>query len=158
MELKYSAKGTPYIDLGKYGRLIFSKYTAHPELGYKYLAYNNSGFKKIATTIVNAEGKKERIFTYKQFRDSDMFNFKMKRDEKGIRGIPRGTIPQKIGQALIQIFDSLTEDGYMPYSNLELLGTILTELDMNEIKKVTKKKARRSIKKEIKKVDEKRND
>jgi hypothetical protein len=154
MELKYSSTGIPYIDLGRYGRLAFSKYTAHPKLGYKYLAYNNSGFKNVPVTV-EVNGKKKRVHIRKAFRDSDVFNFKMKRDEKGIRGIPRGTIPQKLGQALVQVFDTLTEGDYMPFSNIELLGGILAELDMDEICKVTKKKARKNIKKEIKKVDKK---
>jgi hypothetical protein len=151
MELKYSSSGIPYIDMDRYGRLIFSRYTSDKVKGYKYLAYNHV-FKvpiNVRKMVINPKtGEKEKtiITVEKNVRESHVFNFKLKRDEKGIRGIPRDTIPPRLGRELRKVFDSLTEGRYFPYSSLDVLGGILADMDVEKICAPPKRK-RKTVKK-----------
>ena len=140
ISLKYGAKGQPYLDLGKYGHLIFSAMTAH-EKGYKYFAYVNH----FVEEIVMKKGDGRKIKTENGF-DSYMFNMHFKRNEKGTQGVPNGTIPRKAVTKLTSIISQfLIEDIYMPRTSIKLMGKAIESVDWDKM--LQKKKPRKYKKK-----------
>ena len=124
ISLVYTDKNVPFINMGEHGRLTFSKLTAHPQKGYKFICYHRAYEEEIIIKRkVDGEIKKE---TYKApARDSYTFDmeFQMKVGQQGqTKGIPRNTIPTRLGDWLRKIFKKyITEDKYFPYENIELL-------------------------------------
>jgi hypothetical protein len=142
ISLKYGAKGQPYLDLGKYGQLIFSKMTAHKK-GYKYFAYVNRFIEEIV--MKNGATGERKIKTENGF-DSYMFNMHFKRNEKGTQGVPNGTIPRKVVTKLTSIISQfLIEDAYMPRESIKLMGKAIESVDWEKM--LQKKKPRKYKKK-----------
>jgi hypothetical protein len=153
IELKYSEKGIPYIDLDKYGTLIFSQLTA-TEKGYKWMAYNHSYRETVKLKNTAGQRYEKEAFN----RISHVFNMFFKRDMGNLWGVPRGTIPPKIVKELRKIFLSLIEDDfYMPFRNLELLKDILEGTDFESLIKVKKKAPKKKKKARRKYVKKSRN-
>ena len=138
ISLKYGAKGQPYLDLGKYGHLIFSNMTAHDK-GFKYFAYVNRFVEEIV--MKNNTTNVRTIKTENGF-DSYMFNKHFKRNEKGTLGVPNGTIPRKAVTKLHSIISQfLVEDTYMPRASIKLMGDAIESVDWDKLlKKYQKKK------------------
>lgn len=146
--LKYSKKGIPYIDLDKYGVLIFSRLTADQDLGYKWMAYNWSHVETVR--LKNTAGARFEILATN--RESHVFNMNFKRDMANQWGVPRGTIPPKIVKEFRNIFASLVENEiYMPFNNIEILKTILEDTDFGKLITPAPKKIRKKRKKKEKK-------
>jgi hypothetical protein len=138
--------GKHLIDMGeKYGRLVFADMTKHRSLGYKHITYSRA----YMDVVVMKTGDRRRTFEVPT-RDSYVFNLKFKRDEEGKKGVPRGTIPQKVTNFLATIFEKLTVDGYLPDRNLPKLKKIIEKTDFNKLK-VKKSKPKKRKKKVIEK-------
>ena len=122
ISLKYSEKGKPFIDLGPYGRLIFSEMTV-TDKGYKYMAYVRRYMKNVA---VKAAGV--RKFKEVEQYESHVFNMHLKRNEKG-KGVPTGTIPRPLVKRLIKIIKPfLVENMYLPKSKIKQLEVKLEHI------------------------------
>jgi len=135
ISLKYGAKGQPYLDLGKYGQLIFSTMTAHDK-GYKYFAYVNRFVEDIV--LKSAAGRKIK---HENGFDSYMFNMHFKRNEKGTQGVPNGTIPRKAVTKLSEILNQfLVEDTYMPRTSIHFLGDAVASVDWEILLQKPKKR------------------
>jgi hypothetical protein len=145
-EFKYSGKGLPYIDLGE-GQLVFSKITAHPEKGYKYLAYNHRCI-DVVVFKKKKDGQAVRETFEAEQHDSHTFNMHFYKDQAKKKGIPRDTlIPTRLGDWLRKIFAGLIDDeGYMPYNKIRVLERKINNADLDEILK-TKIKQKRKKKK-----------
>lgn len=147
VKLLHSDRGTPYIDMGEFGSLIFSKMTAHPTKGYKWLTYSrryNETF-EIKKTV---DGEIVRDVYKVPAHDSCAFTFQLKKNYKGDEGVPRGTIPPRLANFFRKIFDSLTDDeGYFPYENIETLGNIFESTNFKKVMKTPIKRKKRKKKK-----------
>ncbi len=129
----YSKSNIPYIDMGDFGKLTFSKTTAHKDKGYKWLAYYRA---YIDAVVIKKTSKGEIIKDVYEVPDYDayVFTFKMKRDYKGEYGIPRGTIPPRLVKFFIKTFEPLlAEDDYFPYENVKLLEDIIENTDFDKV-------------------------
>ena len=132
-----TSKGKQIINLGD-GYLVFSDMTKCPK-GYKWLVYSRDYTEMIP--IKNADGTRD-VHEVRQ-RDSYVFNFKMKQDSEGLRGVPRGTIPPKLVNWFVKTFDKLTDaDGVFPYSNISVLKQ---KIESKDFSKFTNKKKKRKV-------------
>jgi hypothetical protein len=124
VSLKYSEKGRAFIDLGTFGRLIFSEMTV-TEKGYKYMAYVRHYTKNVA---VKGSGGGRNFKEVEQY-ESHVFNMHLKRNEKGSQGVPHGTIPRPLVKRLLKIFRPLlVENTFLPKSKLDELGVKLEHI------------------------------
>ena len=152
ISLEYTNKGVPFINMGEHGRLTFSKLTAHPEKGYKFITYNRSYMDEVRIKKkVNGEVIEE--YYKAPSRDSYAFDmrFQRKTGQQGqTKGIPRNTIPTRLGDWLRKTFKKyITTDLYFPYGNIKLLEE---EIEKARVKNILSKPQRkRKIKKRKKK-------
>jgi hypothetical protein len=126
IELKLSPKGTPYLDMGIHGRLIFSNATAHPTKGYKWIAYNRE-FKEIMKMKKIIKGEKIIIEKEVPSRDSQMFRAAKLED------VPRGSIPRKLVDWINKQLAALCVDGYMPRKAIEVLAKRVEKADFKKV-------------------------
>jgi hypothetical protein len=144
--------GRHVIEMGEHGRLIFSEMTKTPE-GYRFLAYGRNYVQAIA--VRKSDGSRAYHEVYQ--RDSQVFNLKMKRDSAGTKGVPRGSIPQKLTDWLIKTFDEFAEGEIIPYYNIPKLKEKINSTNFTKVlakrkpkKKKIKKRKKPPTKKQIK--------
>ena len=143
IEFEESDNGTPIIKLGEYGKLMFSKLTAHPFKGYKYLCYVN---KYLDTITVKG---KERSKSYSiPTNDSYMVNMKLERNSRLKKGLPYGTIPQRLKDFLKISLKKYTEGGYIAHHLVDELkadinGQVIENI-LDEVQKPRKKRRKKS--------------
>jgi len=160
-ELKYSKKGTPYIELtdeagDTYGTFIFSTLTS-TDAGYKYVVFTH----RYTNQVVTKKGKGDKsthTFTEIAVNDSSVFNLKMKRSEDGIKGVPQGMLPRRLVDWMIVLFDEFTVDGVIPHSAIKLMEPIVADLNIDEVlvtvvERVRKAKAKARLEKKMAKLD-----
>jgi len=157
-ELKYSNNGTPYIELiddnGRtYGTFIFSTLTS-TDAGFKYVVFTH----RYTHQVVTKKGKGDKsthTFTEVAVNDSSVFNFKMKRSEDGIKGVPQGMLPRRLVDWMISLFDEFAVDGVIPHSSIKLMEPIVAELNIEEVLVTEVERVRKAKKKarEQKKLD-----
>lgn len=149
--LEYSKRGVPIINLDGFGRLTFSRLTAHPEKGYRFICFNRAYMERIRVKS-KKNGEVVEKYVKAEQRDSVTFdmNFERKVGQQGqTKGIPKGMIPQRLGDWLRKTFKNyITEDKYFPYYNIEELEEYLAKQD---IAKILAKPQRRRKKKNVKK-------
>lgn len=132
--------GKHIIDLDGHGRLVFSDMTRTNE-GYRWMAYSKEYVERIELKLTDGS----RDYREVNQRESHVFTFKLKRDTEGKLGIPNGTIPRKLANKLVKIFDEFTEGEVLPYKNIENLKSKIEKTNFNKIlpkkrkKKLTKK-------------------
>ena len=137
--LEYGLKGQPIIDLGKYGRLIFSSLTVTNK-GYKYFAYVNRFIEEL---VVKNNTTGERSIKTENGFDSYMFDMHFKRNG-GKQGVPSGTIPRKVVSKLSKIIGQfLVEDTYMPKNCIKLLAPAINSVDWEKMLRKPKKRKRK---------------
>lgn len=160
MQILLSSTGTPYIELENGGKLIFSKITADPIRGYRFLCYNNTKTSSVTVSGKNAKRKK----TYSVSEDEN-FTVRLKdfkRDDK--KGFPKGIV-DKITLSYLKkkVMDLVDDEGYLPYYRIEDLNDTLVQLDADddvdfdptmdeEDYEIIKKKPSKTIKSRIKPV------
>ncbi len=149
VEFKYSDKGTPYIDMGDSGILAFSKTSAHGERGYRWLSYNKH-YDEMIVIKKTVKGQPVRDIYEVPAHESCAFTFKMKRDYKGLWGVPRNTIPPRLVKFFIKTFDSLTEDDYFPFKNIKRLEKIIEKTNFKKVLSQPIKRKKRKVKKNAK--------
>ncbi len=140
-----TSNGKYLIDMGEeYGRLVFADMTKDRVLGYKHITYSRS-YMDVVTAKYGGDRRQFEVPT----RDSYVFNMKFKRDEDGKKGVPRGTIPQKVTNFLIAVFEKLSVDGRLPEKNLPKLEKIIKKTDFNllKVKKSKPKKRKKKVEK-----------
>lgn len=156
LEFCTSPKGTPYIDLGE-GQLVFSKITADPQRGYRYMAYNHRYMDTITIKkkkTVNGKSVAVRDSFEAEVHDSHTFNMWFYMDRAKKKGIPRDSIISvRLGEWLRKTFSRLiTIDGILPYSKIPELEQIINEADLETILATKlKRKIKRKPKKRKKK-------
>lgn len=131
ISLEYSKMGTPIIDLEEFGRLTFSALTAHPSKGYRFICYNRS------ETV-----EKRESCTF------DMY-FERKVGQQGqTKGIPKGSIPQRLGDWLRKTFkDFITEDKYFPYNRIKDFQKYLAKQSIDKILAKPQRKRKKNVEK-----------
>jgi len=156
-ELKYSESKLPYIELttegtidhsGDYGMLIFSRTTQTSD-GYKYICYTHT-----YTDLVKVKKGSGYDMHKMTVKDSYIFNMKMKRDAEGIRGVPQGTIPRRLVDWIIAMFNPFLIDDVLPFSAIEQLRPIIEGMDIPTILDTKVKRAYKRKKKKDKVVPE----
>ena len=132
MELKYSVKGSPYIDLDD-GALIFSQITENKEKGFKYLVFQGRQISSICVSGSKAKTKKYARMVEDVGFTIDM-NFKRSSGgkESGIPNDARFCLSRISEKILKKMFDKLVVDEYFPRENLPKLGQMLREHWSNE--------------------------
>jgi len=147
ISLEYTNKEVPFINMGEHGRLTFSKLTAHPDKGYKFITYNRTYIEEVRIKK-KVDGEVVEEFYKAPTRDSYAFDmlFQRKTGQKQQKGIPRNTIPPRLGDWLRKIFKKyITEDLYFPYENIHLLEE---EIEKAKVKNILSKPQRkRKVKK-----------
>ena len=151
IELQYSEKDVPFINLEDYGRLIFSSITSHPEKGYRFLCYNRSYMERIRIKKkTNGESVEKIIKT--ETRNSCVFDMNLERkvgQQGQTKGITKGTIPPRLGDWLRKTLKKyLTEDKYFPYSNITPFKKYLARQSIDKIIAKPQRK-RKNIKREL---------
>lgn len=150
ISLEYSEKGTPIIDLEDFGRLTFSSLTAHPSKGYRFICYNRSYSEKIRIKK-KVNGETVEKFMNTNQRESCTFDmyFERKVGQQGqTKGIPQGSIPQRLGDWLRKTFkDFITEDKYFPYNRIKDFQKYLAKQSIDEILSKPQRKRKKNVKK-----------
>lgn len=131
ISLEYSERGTPIIDLEDFGRLTFSSLTSHPIKGYRFICYNRT--KSI---------EQRESYTF------DMW-FERKVGQQGqTKGIPYGTIPQRLGDWLRKTFKNfITEDKYFPYNRIKDFQKYLAKQSIDKILAKPQRKRKKNVEK-----------
>ena len=125
MQITFSKSGTPLIELENGGKLIFSKTTAHPYLGYKFICY--SGQTATTTCISGAKVKNKK---YAKIVEDDNFTVRVKdfrRSDK--QPFKTDVLSPIMINFLKKKITSLTEGDYFPYDNIPVLNDILAQLN-----------------------------
>lgn len=114
MRLSYSKSGTPFIDMNGTDRFIFSKSTADPVRGYKFIC-----FKKRITNTVTISGAKAKRKRTADISEDVNFTLKiqnLKRDGK--TGPPKGVIPSLTMTYLKRLFKKHLKGEYLPHTSI----------------------------------------
>lgn len=121
MDLKFSPKNVPYIDLGDEGRLIFSPSTFDREKGYKFLVF--SGLVRGSTKV----GKKTYTNAMPVSFVLDMFFSRVPKKAKtaGLTNITKNWLKK----AIKPLCD---DDGYFPVSSLKTLKMLIDNTNEKE--------------------------
>jgi len=144
IQFKESDSGIPIIELGEYGRLVFSRITSHPHKGYKYLCYSNNYMDAI---VVKKNGDGNKVINVPT-NDSYVINMMLERNARLGKGLPYGTIPQRLKDYLKKKLLKYLDDEYFPYYCVEELKEELEGKEIESILgKVQKKRKPRKIKK-----------
>lgn len=126
MEFKISDSGTPYIQLDS-GRLIFSKNTAHPNKGYKYVCY--CGTETATTCISSARAKIKR---YAKVVEDVNFTLRVKdfrRDDK--KAFPtKFNVISKISQNFIK--NLITKNVVGEHLPFHVIPYIMEQVNMED--------------------------
>ena len=132
MEILTSTSGTRYIELAENkGRIIFSRMTA-TKTGYKYLCFNNRYIDFVTISKGKGNNKVKSQIEVQQF-DSFTFDMDFKRDEKGMLGVPHGTIPRRIVDNLRFIFKPFLVDMIMPFNKFVELEIVLADTSYEKL-------------------------
>lgn len=142
MDLKYTDSGTPYIKLGEYGILSFSRLTKDSCRGYKHFTYQGICTEIFVTGDNNGE---ERTFT-NESKTSKTFDWQIKK-------VPRGTIPPRLADYLRKVFAEYQVDGYIPDN---VISTIAERLDNKEVDEIIAKPQRKIKRRKTKKKKSKK--
>lgn len=120
MELKYSVKGTPYIELDEDNKLVFSQTTANSK-GYKWLIF--SGMSTTTESISAGKGKKRtRKKSEKIAPISTALNMSFTGLSKGVRGA-NPYLTKAFLEGLKRMFEPYVDgNGIFAYSNVSKLG------------------------------------
>jgi len=149
ISLEYTDKGVPFINMGEHGRITFSKLTAHPQKGYRFICYNRTYIDEVRIKK-KIDGEVVEEFYKAPTRDSYVFDMSFQRKTgQQTKGIPRNTIPTRLGDWLRKIFKKyITTDKYFPYANIKLLEE---EIEKAKVKNILSKPQRkRKVKKKKK--------
>lgn len=148
IQFKYSNKGTPYIQIGYMGKLIFSKITSHPEKGYKFMCFSHQYIDNIS--IKNTTGKRKivKVPTNESYTTNMYLQRESKNGNKKPKGLPHNTLPGRMKDYLKKIFNSLLdEEGYLPYEKIDILKKKIHNKNIKTIlSKVQKKRKSRKKK------------
>jgi hypothetical protein len=142
ISLEISDRGTPYIEMYDYGRLIFSKVLLNKE-GYKWLCYQ-----KRYENRVNISGDKDnpRYVTIPEY-EAIVYTFKLYREIESIWGVKKGTIPKKIQTWFRKTFKEfgVEKDGvlFFPSRNIPQLAEKIEKTDFDKILKPPKKRKKK---------------
>jgi hypothetical protein len=145
IEFKYTDNKHLYIQIGKYGRLTFSKITSHPMKGYKYMCFSHE-----YTDVINFKNTNKKRKTINiPSSNSYTINMYLERQSKGKKpvGLPHNTLPGRVKDYLKKkIKPLLDEKGYLHYSYID---TLKKSIDNKPIKDILDKvqKKRKSRKK-----------
>jgi hypothetical protein len=128
MEMKISENGTPYIQL-KNGRFIFSRITAHPDKGFKYLCFVGTDTTSVCVSSAKAKHKKysdiveDVAFTVRlsDFRRSDADGFPKKKIKGQISNISLNWIKKLISERI--------NDEFLPY---KAIPDIMTSINYED--------------------------
>lgn len=152
ISLEYTDKGVPYINMGEYGRLTFSKLTAHPEKGYRFVCYNRVYREKVRIKK-KIEGEVVEQYIKTEGRDSftfDMFFERTVGQQGQTKGMPRNTIPTRLGDWFRKTFKKyITKEKYFPYKNIKLLEEEIAKARIKTI--LSKPQRKQRVKKKKKK-------
>lgn len=140
--------GKHIIDLDGHGRLVFSDMTKTRQ-GYRWLTYSKVYVERIPLKMPDGS----RDYREVDQRESHVFTFKLKRDTEGKLGLPNGTIPRKLANKLVSIFDEFTEGEVLPYKNIENLKSKIEKTNFNKI--LPKKRKKKKLTKTEKAAQEK---
>jgi hypothetical protein len=146
IKFEITTNGIPVIELGKYGRLSFSKMTAHEKFGYKYIVYIN----KFVDTISMKNTVGERTTLNVPTNDSYVVNMHLQRNTASGIGLPHNTIPQRLKEYLKKKIESYLDNEYFPYHQIEELKN---DLDGKEIETILGKIQKTRKKRKKKKKD-----
>jgi len=126
MILKYSTTGTPYLEMIKGAKLIFSTSTESPK-GFKYLVFNN----RITRTLC-VSGAKSKNKKYVKTSDECSFTTTMDftKIPKKAKEFGLSNITKKILKGILSKL--VDEEGYFPRDNLKALELRLNELSGSE--------------------------
>ena len=142
ISLKMSSLGTPYIDMGDLGRLIFSSTLKCP-LGYKWMCYVRRYVNEVK--LKNTVGGRQTAKISEL--DSIMYTFKLFRDTEDWRGVKKGTIPPKIQKWLRKMFKELcVEKDNILFFPDRALDTLKSRIEKTNFDKIVKKPEKRKRK------------
>lgn len=142
IEFKESDGGVPIIELGEYGRLQFSKITSHPDKGYKYLCYMNN---YVDTVSIKGQDRSKTLSI--PTNDSYTTNMKLERNARLKKGLPYGTIPQRLKDYLKKTLRKYLNDGYFPYFCIQELKDEIDGQEIEPILDEVQKKRKKQTKK-----------
>ncbi len=107
------------------GKLIFSRITADPDRGYKYIVY--SGRSTTTTCVSSSRAKRKR---YTDIVESQNFTVRvkdLKRDDKS--GFPKKIISKISLNFLKKLIQDNINGEYLPYSKMELISKGINDLE-----------------------------
>ena len=131
MELKYSVKGTPYIELDDDNKLVFSQSTANGK-GYKWLIF--SGMSTTSAAVSSGKGKKKtRKKVEKKSPISTVMNMKFTGMSSGVKDA-NPFLTKSYLEGLKRMFEPYVDDnGIFAYSNIsKLKDSINSDNDVNK--------------------------
>lgn len=133
IELKFSDKDVPFIDMGEYGRLSFSSITSHPTKGYKYVCFSRH-YEDNIRIKKKVRGELVERFVSTSGRDATTLDMNLQRSVGRVKkGFHRGMIPQRLGEWLRKKLKPYLVNGYFPYNRLGDLKLFLAKQDVEEI-------------------------
>lgn len=145
--LEYSEKRVPFINLEQFGRISFSKLTAHPSKGYKFVCYNRCVM-EITRVTKKVQGEVKEKFLKSEHRDSVTLDMDLQRKigrQGAAKGFPKGTINPRLADWLRKAFKKyVTEDKYFPYDRIRKLKTYLARQEIEKI--IAKPQRKRKVK------------
>lgn len=131
MELKYSVKGTPYIELDEDNKLVFSQTTANSK-GYKWLVF--SGMSTTSESISAGKGKKKTRKKMEKIAPIyTVLNMSFTGLSKGVRDANQ-YLTKTYLEGLKRMFEPYVDgDGIFTYSNLnKLANSINNDHEVNQ--------------------------
>lgn len=132
MQILLSTTGTPYIELEGGDKLIFSKATADPVKGFKYLCYSGK-----STSTVCISGSRAKNKKYSKIVENVNFSVRLsdfKRPTSNPKGFPKGIMPKiTLGYFKKEISKLLDKDGYLPFDMVPVLNDTLSQMDRNDM-------------------------
>ena len=137
IQFKESTGGTPYIEIGDLGKLIFSKITSHPDKGYKFMCFSHEYIDIIATKNTNGNRKTYSVPTSNSYTINMQLERESKNGNKKALGLPHNTLPGRMKDYLKKVFKPLLdEEGFLPYCEIE---TLKKKMDGRKITTILKK-------------------
>jgi hypothetical protein len=124
MEFITTEKGRHTIQFDN-GMLIFSRITAHPEKGYKYIVYTGTNTTSVCVSSARAKRKK-----YTKIIENENFTVRVKdfkRDDK--KGFPKNIISKISLSFLKKIIKENINGEYLPFSKISVIAKAINELE-----------------------------
>lgn len=149
IEFVYSGSGTPVIVLGDLGSFIFSKATAHPTKGYKYLCFAHD-FKE----TVSIKNGNNRRYVQRKSHDTYTVNMWLERRPETLNakavGLPHKALPARMKDFMKKTLQPFIDDeGYIHYSDIDIIKSKIEGKEITEIlgkiqkkRKIRKKKSK----------------